>query len=247
MTHYLQILKDSLGNNYMGIPFDREKLTPFLDQLKEILGESFEEYTNLQQARDNGHYHLTFMSVMEFNKVSKEIGFDKFTKQIQHLQRVPFDDIKLKGIGMVEKSGNKSYFIVCDSNLLDQARSDFDLEPKDFHITLGFKWKDIHGVRKNELYKKNDDFLSKLKYQYQKNGESFDFIKGFSNFDLDFFKLIEPIQINETNAIFRCGDYDYIQVSIVDDSLTITGKWQETNKLPILSNTLIERKFKQLN
>jgi hypothetical protein len=38
-----------------------------------------------------------------------------------------------------------------------------------------------------------------------------------------------------------------LQVSLVDDRLTITGKWQATNKLPILSTTLIEKKFKKLD
>ena len=73
-----------------------------------------------------------------------------------------------------------------------------------------------------------NSFLKKLKFEYMNEGETFDFIKGLQNFDFDFFKLIEPIQINETNAIFRCGDNDYLQVSLVDDRLTITGKWQET-------------------
>ena len=121
------------------------------------------------------------------------------------------------------------------------------LDEKDLHVTLGFKWKDVHGVRKNELLVPTSSFMKKIKLEYEKDGESFEFIKGIKNFDLNIFKLIEPIQINDTNAIFRCGDNDYIQVSMIDDRLTISGKWQDTNKLPILSDTLIERKFKQIN
>ena len=66
------------------------------------------------------------------------------------------------------------------------------------------------------------------------------------NFDLDFFKLIEPITINDSTAVFRCGDNDYIQLSLIDDKLSISGKWQDTNKLPILSNNLVTKKFKQI-
>lgn len=247
MGHYLEILKDTLGSNYIGINFDKQEILPFINQLQEILGESFDEYSNLQQKRDNGKYHMTFISVMEFNEKSKEVGLDKFMNQLNHLMKVDFDDIRKPGIGTVEKSGNKSYFIVLNSNLLNEARQSLGLDEKDFHITIGFKWKDVHGVRKNEVMKPHNSFLNKLSASYQKEGDSFEFIKGFENFDYDFFKLIEPIQINETNAIFRCGDNDYFQVSLVDDKLYITGKWQDTNKLPILAQTLVDRKLKQIN
>jgi hypothetical protein len=247
MTHYLQILKDTLGNNYLGIVIEREELETYLNQLQEILGDAYEEYTNLQQTRDNGKYHMTFMSVPEFNSKSTEIGFDKFSAYINQIQKVNIDDLKLLGLGSAEKSGNKSYFVVCKSNLLDDTRNMLGLDEKDLHVTLGFKWKDVHGVRKNELLVPTSSFMKKIKLEYEKDGESFEFIKGIKNFDLNIFKLIEPIQINDTNAIFRCGDNDYIQVSMIDDRLTISGKWQDTNKLPILSDTLIERKFKQIN
>jgi hypothetical protein len=161
--------------------------------------------------------------------------------------KVNFDDIKLLGVGSAEKSGNRAFYIVVESNLLNESRTSLNLDEKDLHITLGFKSKDVHGVRKNSVMSTQNSFLKKLKFEYTKEGETFDFIKGLQNFDFDFFKLIEPIQINETTAIFRCGDNDYLQVSIVDDRLTITGKWQGTNKLPILSTTLVEKKFKQLD
>jgi hypothetical protein len=246
MNHYLQILKDTLGQNYVGIHFEPEEIHPFLNQLKEHLGDSFDEYHNLQQTRDQGNYHMTFISVPEFGASSKNMGFDKFTSYLEHLMKVNFDDIKFLGLGTAEKAGNKAYFIVLNSNLLDETRTNFGLDKKDFHITIGFKWKDVHGVPKNQVMTKNNTFLKKLKSEYISEGDSFEFIKAIKNFDLDFFKLIEPIQINETNAIFRCGEHDYIQLSLVDDSITITGKWQDTNKLPILSQTLVERKLKQI-
>jgi hypothetical protein len=247
MTHYIQILKDTLGNNYLGIKMDKQLLLPFLDRLKEILGESYNEFTKLQQQRDSGTYHITLMNVMEFNQKSSEMGFDKFTQHIQHLLKTAIDDIKLMGVGSAEKSGNRSYFIVVDSNLLQESRNVFGLEPKDLHITIGFKWKDVHGVRKNKILTSDNKFLNKLKSSYTKENETFEFIKGLPNFDYDIYKQVEPISIKETNAIFRCGENDYLQLTLVDDQLTITGKWQDTNRLPILSTTLIQKKFKQIN
>lgn len=247
MTYYLRILKDNSGDNYLGIDIDSESIEPFLNHLKGILGDSYEEYTNLQKKRDGGRYHITVMNVSEFNLVSKNMGFDKFTTHLQHILKVGFDDIKFLGLGMAEKSGNISYFIVTKSQLLDNCREMFQLDPKDFHITLGFRWKDVHGVPKNQILSTKSDFLSKLKSSYIKEGGTFEFIKGIKNFDCDFFKQIEPIKINETNAVFRCGKNDYIQVSLVDGQFYITAQWQDTNKLPILSNNLIEKKFKQIN
>lgn len=247
MTHYLQILRDSNGNNYLGIILPIEEIQPFLNQLRDILGDNYETYTKLQQIRDNGKYHLTFLTVSEFNQKSKELGYDKFSQFLGNVQKSNIDDLKLLGLGTSEKSGNIAYYIVCKSELLDGGRNNFNLDPKDFHITLGFKDRDVHGVRKNLLMTQPGDFLKRLKFEYNREGQSFDFIKGLTNFDLEFFKLIEPIQINETNAIFRCGDNDYLQVSLVDNRLMITGKWQDFNRLPILSDTLIERKFKKIN
>jgi hypothetical protein len=86
-----------------------------------------------------------------------------------------------------------------------------------------------------------------LKSYYTKENETFEFIKGLPNFDYDLFKQVEPISIKETSAIFRCGENDYFQVCLVDDKLLITGKWQDTNRLPILSTNMIQKKFKQIS
>lgn len=247
MSYYLQLIKDSQGSNYLGIVIPKDEVEPFLFQLKEILKDSYEQYTELQQKRDFGKYHMTFMSVSEFNSKINEMGFDAFSTYVNKITQVAIDDLKLLGLGTAEKSENKCYFVVCKSNTLQQARTDLGFEEKDFHITLGFKWKDVHGIRKDKLLIPTDDFLKKLKYEFYQEGETFEFIKGLKNFDLNIFKLIEPIKINDTSAIFRCGDNDYIQISLIDDRFTISGKWQDTNKLPIISDTLIQKKFKQIN
>ena len=247
MTHYINIIKDTLGNNYLGITIPRDLVEPFLNQLKDLLGEKYDEYVNLQQQRDSGKYHLTFMNTLEFNSKSKEMGYDKFASNIQHLMRVGINDLKLIGLGTAQKSDNTCYFVVVESTTLDDARDFYDLEEKDFHITIGFKWKDVHGVRKNIVMKTKSTFLEKLSSLYRKEGDSFEFIKGIKNFDLDFFKQILPIEINETNGIFRCGENDYIQISLVENNLLITAKWQDTKIIRILSTTLIEKKFKKIN
>jgi hypothetical protein len=246
MIHHLKFLKDKNGDNFVGIPIDNQLVEPFLKQMCDILGDNSKDYINLQQTRDHGKYHLTFMSVMEFNEKSKNLGFDNFFKHLDHLFQVNIDDLKLIGLGKAEKSENQAFYVVCESELLDNARLNLDLPEKDFHITLGFKWKDVHNVPKKEIYNPNLNFLEKLKKAYNHEGQSFEFIKGLKNFDLDFFKLIEPIKINDTTAIFRCGMNDYLQISLIDGQFIITAKWQDESKQPILATTLIERKFKQI-
>jgi hypothetical protein len=246
MNYYIKILKDSIDKNYVGIEFSPEIITPFLDQLEDILGDKYEEYTKLQQQRDRGKYHLTLLPTMEFNQISARMGYDKFLNYLEGIFKVEISDLKLLGLGKAENAGNEAYYIVVKSEMLDVIRENLELTEKDFHITLGVKWKDVHGVRKNEIMKPSNGFLKKLKSSYLNEGETFEFIKGIKNFDLDFLKLIEPISINDSTAVFRCGDNDYIQLSLIDDNLSISGKWQDTNKLPILSNNLVTKKFKQI-
>jgi hypothetical protein len=246
MKHFLTYLKDTLGSNYIGIKIQETQVTPFLNQLKEILGDQFDKFRDNQVKRDGGGFHITVLNVGEYNLLSKEKGIDKFINSIDSIMRVDIDDVKLMGLGKTQKNENCSYFVVVKSEILNEVRIKYDLEPKDFHITLGFDPKDVHGVRKNELLKLSEPFIQKLKKEYFKEGETFEFVKGIKNFDLDFYKQIEPIKINDTTATFRCGDSDYITISLVDNQFLITSKWQDEQRLPILSDVLVNKKFKEI-
>ena len=96
MTHYLTFVKDSLGNNYLGIQIDQPQVEPFLNQFKELLSETdFAEYTKNQQNRDSGHYHITVINVMDFNRISKQLGYDKFLNNLEEIFKYPIDDLKM--------------------------------------------------------------------------------------------------------------------------------------------------------
>lgn len=246
MKYNITHLKDTLGSNYLGIKIQDTQVHPFLEQLKDVLGEQYEEYTSNQKKGDSDGYHITVINVIDYNRLSEENGIDKFVNSLDGILKASIDDLKLMGLGKAQKGENTSYFVVCESELLDEVRKMYNLPEQDFHITLGFKHKDVHGVRKNELVKVNEPFLRKLKSAYYKEGETFEFVKGIKNFDLDFFKLIEPIQINDTTATFRSGENDYLTVAFIDNQFFITGKWQDNEKLPILSDVVITKKFKEL-
>ena len=246
MIHRLEYLKDTIGNNYIGVNIYVDMVNPYLQRLKSIIGDEYEVYINNQKNRDHGHYHITVVNVMEYNKLSNEIGMDKFINSLESAFDFEFDDLQFLGIGTAEKAGNRAYFIVVRSEKLQEVRKKYSLPEQDFHITLGFKWKDVFGIRKNEILKESEPFLKLLRDLYYKNHETFEFVKEIVNFDGDPEMDIEPIEILDTTATFRNGQNDYFSISLLDNGLRVVAEWQDTEKRPILANTLISKKFKDI-
>jgi hypothetical protein len=150
MNYYLTYLKDTIGNNYVGLNIPTAIVEPHLEKLKEILGEEdFEIFTQNQKMRDQNHYHITVINVMDCNRLSKEMGMVNFVKSIELAFEYPIEDLELLGVGTASKNANTAYFIVCQSDSLDAIRTRFNLTKQDFHITLGFNAKDVFGVPKN--------------------------------------------------------------------------------------------------
>ena len=151
MIYNLTYLKDSIGNNYIGIKVPVEDVQPHLEKLKEILGDEYDIYINNQQTRDGGHYHITVINVMDCNRLSKEMGMINFVKSIELALNYEVDDLEMLGVGMAQKGDNTAYFVVCNSDKLEAVRTRFNLPKHDFHITLGFNAKDVFGVPKNQI------------------------------------------------------------------------------------------------
>lgn len=246
MKHKIEYLKDVMGSNYLGIVINPGVVSNYMESMKEILGDEYQKYIKSQIDRDGGKYHITVINVMEFNQLTVNYGVDKFVNSLDKIFDYPIDDVKFMGLGKAEKSGNKSYFVVIKSDKLDQVRDRYNLEKKDFHITLGFFPRDVHGVRKNEVIKQSEPFVKLLAHLYYKSHETFDFIKKIDNYEYDSETDIEPIKIEKSTATFRSGENNYFQVAIVDSSLRIVTNWQDTQRKPKLSNTIISRNFKKL-
>ena len=134
----------------MDIP--KHVVEPFLNELKDILGEEdYNEFTEQQIKRDGGHYHITVINVADYNRLCKHMGVDKFVNSLDPIFKYPIDDLKLLGIGRAQRNENVAFFIVCNSEKLDAVRTRYELNKQDFHITLGFLHRDVFGVRKNEI------------------------------------------------------------------------------------------------
>jgi|GEM_PF-6279809 len=238
----LEYLKDIVGNNYLAINMYHDTIYPYLNQLKGILDDNYDSYTKNQQNRDRGHYHITVINVIEYNKLLKETGADKFINSLEKYFHEEFN-ITLMGIGKAEREPNTAYFIVVKSEELQEFRKIFGLPEYDFHITLGFLHKDVFGVRKNTVLKLQDPFLKLLKNEYYKNNESFNFVKKLQNFDGDVNDEVEVVKIENEYATFRIGKDKYYSVSLIGNDLMVSAKWNDSKNLPIIPNTIIYRKM----
>jgi hypothetical protein len=242
MIHYITHIKDVMGNNYLGINIQKEVVDPFLVELKEILGEdNYEQFTDYQQKRDHGNYHITVINVMDYNKLSKQMGIDKFVSSLDSVFKYEIDDLKMLGIGTAERNGNRDYFIVCRSEKLDALRKRYGLSEHDFHVTLGFRYKDVFGVPKNEIIKKEDKFLKLLRQEFNKE-DSWGFVKRIGNFDLNPKSELIPISISNTSMKFKCDGY-YLDIGWLDDDqkFWIMSKYPVEEELPRLPETEISK------
>jgi hypothetical protein len=242
MINYVTYIKDTIGNNYLGIKVDQGIVEPFLKQLKDIIGESdYEEFTSNQQKRDRGSHHITVINVMDYNRLAKQHGMDKFVNSLDSVMKYEIDDLKLMGVGTAERNGNRAYFVVCESDKLDAIRNRYNLPKQDFHITLGFKHKDVFGVRKNEVIKKEGKFLKLLKQAFYKN-DNWNFIKKIENFQLDPKQEIIPVSITDNSIKVKCDNH-YMDVGYLEDGekFWIMTRYPIEEDLPRMSETEIAK------
>lgn len=245
MTFYITHLKDILGNNYLGLDIPVSVVQPHLNELRDILGEDdYVKFTENQIKRDGGHYHITVINVMDYNRLSKQMGIDKFVNSLDPIFKYPIDDLRMLGVGRAQKNENTAFFIVCDSAKLEAIRTRYELQKQDFHVTLGFNWKDVFGIRKNELFKKEGKFIQLLRTEFYKN-ENWNFIKNISNYELDPKAEIIPIKLTDTYLKVKCEGY-YLDIGYQEEgeSLRIYTKYSIDEDLPRLSETEISRILK---
>ena len=243
MIYYLTYLKDTIGNNYIGIQIPSGSITPFLNELKDIIGEDdFKSYTENQQKRDQGDYHISVINVMEYNALSKSMSIDKFINSLEPIFKYEIDDLKMMGVGTATKNENRSYFVVINSDKLEAIRDRYELPKQDFHITLGFNFKDVFGVRKNQVLEKEGKLLQLLKQEYYKN-DNWEFIKTIGNFNLNKDEELTPVDISDSRVKFKCGD-NYTEVGLLDDEkFWVMAQYPIVEEMPRLSETEIAKKL----
>lgn len=243
MTHYIQHTKDFIGNNYLAINIPSNIIQPYLNEMEEILGDKYETYTQNQQARDHGDYHMTIINVMDYNRLVKEMGMDQFVNSLNKIFTYEVDDIKFMGLGTAQRNENRAYFIVCNSDKLEAIRDRYELSKHDFHVTLGFNHKDVFGVRKNEVLEKNQKFLKLLSKEFYKN-DNWNFLKKIENYSEDIKSSIIPVKITDSYLKVKI-DGNFLDIIWLDDRFWIATKYSANEDLPRLPETEINRIFKK--
>lgn len=243
MIYYTTHIKDILGNNYLGVNIQKEVVDTFLKELEDILGEeNYEEFKDYQQRRDSGKWHITVINTMDYNRLSKEMGIDKFVSSLDSVFKYEIDDLKMLGIGTAQRNDNRAYFIVCKSEKLDAVRKRYGLSEHDFHITLGFRYKDVFGVPKNEILKKETKFIKLLSVEFNKEGETWNFVKRIDNFDLNPKLEVIPISISDNMIKVKIDGY-YLDIGWLDDAqkFWVMTKYAIEEDLPRLPETEISK------
>jgi len=136
-------LTDVSGLVYVGGIVEQNKIQPYLTQMQAELGDKFSTFRGAQIKRDHGKFHITLVNPFELKKLND----NALHHLLNNTQPISF---KIKGLGKVENKDGAAYFIVAQSFHAQDLREKLGLNAKDFHITLGFYPKDIHGVAKDE-------------------------------------------------------------------------------------------------
>ncbi|XP_037030330.1 uncharacterized protein LOC119070121 [Bradysia coprophila] len=101
-----------------------------------------------RQKRDGADYHITIVSKTELKTIAKS-NLKKYFQENVKFSKLSAIDL---GVGVLKSpdraSNDKTYFLLIYAPELDQIRKDLNLEPIDFHVTLGFDNKDIHDEGK---------------------------------------------------------------------------------------------------
>lgn len=244
MTYYVTYLKDSLGNNYLGIKVPNSTVTPFLNKLKEILGETeYKDFIQNQISRDNGQYHITVINVSDYNRLLKKEGYKNFINSLNTVFEYEIDDLKMLGVGLAQRSTNRAYFVVVKSEKLDAIRKRYNLGEHDFHITLGFKDRDVFGVRKNKVLEIKSKFKQLLFQSFYKN-ENWNFIKKIDNFDFSDNDELIPVKITDNTIRFKVSRY-YIDVGYIEDKFWILSQFLIKEELPRIPQSEIIKILKE--
>lgn len=140
----IKFLKSKSGRTYVGIDINPASLELIISTLKSIQPDNFDELLNNQSNRDDGEFHLTVVSPEEYINLTK---FKAGLLQKNYIGKA--ESFCILGLGKNSTSDNIAFYAVVESEGLDALRNKLLLPKRDFHITIGFSSRDIHGVKKD--------------------------------------------------------------------------------------------------
>jgi len=234
---YLTWIKDAVGKEYLGIKIDEYQITKFLQEMKEYLGEDdFDLYRQSQIRRDGKSFHITVVSSSEIESVLPKLGAHNFYDVINYYKKRTYE-INMISLGQNSYKKDQTIFIIVKDPFLTQLRLDLNLQPKDFHITLGFRKRDIHHLTKDETSAiKNQTKFIKLFKQKFYNNDNLNWIKTLPGWHLgeSEFKIVE---ITDNNLIVFTDSFR-LHIGEAGGELKILTQSKQTSDKPGL--TIVE-------
>lgn len=244
MIHKLTYFQDLNLNKDIGINFHKSEIQTFLSEMFNDVGEEKGKYYNMNLlTKNNGVYHLTLITQEELNTLTNNSNIVSLSQAFNNLFDITISDIKIKGVGKVERFYKVEYYVLIESESLNDIRKNFLLPEKDLYITIGISHDIIHNINKNKVMEPKNTFLEELKKEYIKDLNNFDFIKSLKDYPGTEMDNIEIVKLKDSWAQFRYSKNKYICVAYID-GLKIVSIFEDNDKLKILSYTLVNKKLK---
>ncbi len=158
---FFNTIKDSKGNDYFGLEFNPNS---FKEYEQFMIKKNLEEELSLKLIRDNGNYHITIFNAKEWGYLTKQNLHSEIIKEYS----LKNHKVTSYGIGKIQNQNNVAYFFVCPDDFLGKIREKYNFSHHDFHITIGFKEKDIFSIPKNKdtiIFIPNDIINSSKKFK----------------------------------------------------------------------------------
>jgi hypothetical protein len=125
---------------FVGVPVPRLLLASDVELMRRILGVRSAHYEESFNSRYGDSYHVTLVNSLEYLSVD-QTELDRILGE--------FVSVDFLGLGRHTSSLGDTFFTVCRSTDLIKIRARLGLSAHDFHATLGFDSKDVHGVPKD--------------------------------------------------------------------------------------------------
>lgn len=138
-----EILQDKTGHSYLAVDVKEEHYSIFANFM---LSNNFHADVERKLVRDKNCYHVTLISAPQWGSLNKRELAEEILEQLYGKEF----SFTCHGIGKAKKDEHTAHFAILENEELNQFRAKYNLKPHDFHMTLAFNEKDVHGVSKNK-------------------------------------------------------------------------------------------------
>jgi hypothetical protein len=135
-------LPDSREARFIGVTIPIDVLAEDIALLRQAFPDEAEGVRGKYIQRYGEEHHVTLINSKELLQIPPYRYEGVLGRTVQ---------VTLLGLGVAKRGGESSFFVVCESIDLQEARADVSLRQYDFHITLGFTSADLHDIAKGRL------------------------------------------------------------------------------------------------